>query len=146
MRIKLCRHQVVSHHAFVQRSWGRATALDCTVDSLSREIFGICRRDFRARWTALGHISNRHASCGDQFCAGFAHLKRALCLYSVFLTELICIFMMSLRQVCIQTSLALQICSTLWTVTYCNTTECPIKLFPFTYFLLSYIKQVNTTC
>ncbi len=37
--------------------------------------------------------------------------------------------------------LALLHFSTLWTVTYCNTTECPIKLFTFTYFLLSYIKQ-----
>ncbi len=42
--------------------------------------------------------------------------------------------------------LALQICFTLWTVTYCNTTECPIKRFTL-YFLKSYIKVqiVKTT-
>ncbi len=42
---------------------------------------------------------------------------------------------------CVRRVLALQICSTLWNVTYCNTTEYHIKLFTL-YFLLSYIKQV----
>ncbi len=63
-------------------------------------------------------------TCGGRWCHNHLHIH-CHCIKFAF------------RQV-----LAFQICSTLWNVTYCNTTECPIKLNTL-YFLLSYIKRIN---
>lgn len=47
----------------------------------SWEVFDTRRHDIRARQPTLWHNSNRHAFCGDRFCAEFTHLKQACCVW-----------------------------------------------------------------